>query len=109
MSQRVEALIRPTSSAKPSVLKLKERGVKIHVAKIKDDAQLASILAGVDTMICTLAPDALFEQIPLADAAKKAGVKRFVPCAFMTVCPPGGVMWIRDQVCNPSIVSNYLY
>jgi hypothetical protein len=79
-------------------LKLKDRGVKIQVANI-NDAQLASILAGIDTVISAIGPGAVVDQIPLADAAKKAGAKRFVPCAFTTVCPPGGVMWIRDQVC----------
>ncbi|KAI9836375.1 MAG: hypothetical protein M1819_001404 [Sarea resinae] len=93
----VEALIRPASSTKPSVMKLKDRGVKTHVAEIKDGAQLAGILAGVDTVISAVGPDAQLDQIPLADAAKKAGVKRFVPCGFMIVCPPGGVMFIRDE------------
>ncbi|OQD84177.1 hypothetical protein PENSOL_c131G06012 [Penicillium solitum] len=37
------------------------------------------------------------DQIPLAKAAKKAGVKGFVPCGFITVCPPGGIMWLRDE------------
>jgi hypothetical protein len=58
------------------------------------------ILADIDVVISAVGPGAQLDQIPLADAAKKAGVKRFVPCAFMTVCPPGGVMWIRDQVCS---------
>ncbi|TVY42056.1 Isoflavone reductase-like protein [Lachnellula subtilissima] len=93
----IEALIRPASNAKPTILKLRDRGVKIHFAEIKDDPQLASILAGIDTVISTIGPGAQLEQIPLADAAKKADVKRFVPCAFITVCPSGGVMWIRDQ------------
>lgn len=34
---------------------------------------------------------------PALDAAKKAGVKRFVPCARITVCPTGGSMRIRNQ------------
>ncbi|KAF4631391.1 hypothetical protein G7Y89_g6741 [Cudoniella acicularis] len=93
----VEALIRPESSIKPSILRLKDRGVKIHVAEIKDEAQLTGILVGIDAIISAIGPGAQFDQTPLADTAKKAGVKRFVPCAFMTVCPPGGVMWIRDQ------------
>lgn len=80
-------------------MELSNRGVKIHVAEMKDDAQLASILAGIDTVISVVGPEAQLEQIPLVDAVKKAGVKRFVPCAWMTICPPGGVMWIRDQVC----------
>lgn len=37
-------------------------------------------------------------QISLANAAKKAGVKRFVPCGFGVVAPPGGVMRLRDLV-----------
>ncbi|KAE9368833.1 NAD(P)-binding protein [Stipitochalara longipes BDJ] len=95
----VEALIRPASVAKPSVLKLQKRNVKIHVGEIKDDAQLAGIMAGIHTVISAVSPEpeTQLAQIPLADAAKKAGVKRFVPCSWITVCPPGGVMWIRDQ------------
>ena len=41
---------------------------------------------------------ALLAQMNIVSAAKKAGVKRFVPCGFATVCPPGGVMKLRDQV-----------
>jgi hypothetical protein len=106
--QEFEALIRPISSTKPSVLKLKGRRVKVHIAEIKDDIQLAIILAGIDTVISTIGAGAWLDQIPLADAAKKAGVQRFVTCAFITVCPPGGVMWIRDQVCISSDISNIL-
>lgn len=36
------------------------------------------------------------EQIPLATAAKAAGVKRFIPCGFVTVIPVGGVHMLRD-------------
>jgi len=56
--QEVEALTRLASSSKPSVLKLKDRGVKIHVAEIKDDIQLAIFLAGIDTVISTIGPGA---------------------------------------------------
>jgi hypothetical protein len=36
-------------------------------------------------------------QVPLADAAAFAGtVKRFVPCGFTTISPPGGIMHLRD-------------
>ncbi|KAL1311476.1 hypothetical protein AAFC00_004418 [Neodothiora populina] len=38
----------------------------------------------------------LQSQMPLADAALEAGVKRFVPCAFMPIVPAGGVMMLRD-------------
>jgi hypothetical protein len=91
------------------VLNLKDRGIKVHVAETKDGAGLAAILTGIDTVISAIGPNGQLEQIPLADAAKKAGVKRFVPCAWMTVCPPGGVMWVRDLVCIPCRHTECLY
>ena len=42
------------------------------------------------------------EQMNVVMAAKEAGVKRFVPCGFATVCPAGGVnrvMRLHDQAC----------
>ncbi|KAJ7687138.1 isoflavone reductase family protein [Mycena rosella] len=81
--QDVEAFVRPASADKPQVQGLIERGVKIRAVDIGgllDD--VVQSLAGID--------------LSLATAAKQAGVKRFVPCAFTTVAPPGGVMYIRD-------------
>jgi len=103
--QEVEALIRPATRTRPSVLRLQNRGVKIYIAEIKDDAHLAATLTGIDTVISAIGRGVQTDEIPLANAAKKAGVKRFVPCAFITVCPPGGVMWIRDQV---RVAFNYI-
>ena len=82
-------------------MKLQDRGIKIHAASLENDVQLADILSGIHTVISAVGPEleAQLAQIPLADAAKKVGVKRFVPCAWITVCPAGGVMWLRDQVC----------
>ncbi|CZR61486.1 related to isoflavone reductase family protein [Phialocephala subalpina] len=93
----VEVLIRPSSSTKPSVLALKDLNIKIHIAEISDSTHLAEILTGINTVISAIGPTAHNEQIPLANAAKKAGVKRFVPCGFTTVAPPGNIMWIRDH------------
>lgn len=59
-------------------------------------------MKGIHTVISTI--DALSQrvQLPMVEAAKKAGIKRFVPCAFITVCPPGGVLKVRDEVrCCP--------
>jgi hypothetical protein len=82
-------------------LKLQSRGIKIHAAELENGTQLAGILSGIHTIISAVGPEleAQLAQIPLANAAKKAGIQRFVPCAWMTVCPAGGVMWLRDQVC----------
>lgn len=38
------------------------------------------------------------DEIPLAEAAKRAGVKRFVQSAFMVVLPPRGVVDFRENV-----------
>lgn len=66
-----------------------------------EDALVKS-LSGQDVVISALEPAAFGAQIPLANAAKVAGVKRFVPCAFATIAPPG-VMKLRDDVCPPSL------
>lgn len=60
--------------------------------------ELVNALEEIEVVISCVGPAEQQDQIPLAKAAKKAGVKRFVPCGFITVCPPGGVMWLRDEV-----------
>ncbi|KAJ7218420.1 hypothetical protein GGX14DRAFT_533307 [Mycena pura] len=97
-SFHVEALVRPSSAEKPEVKKLGERGVKIRVADIDgalDD--LVAALAGVDVLISAIDATRQLAQLQLATAAKQAGVQRFVPCAFITIAPPGGVMALRDS------------
>lgn len=59
---------------------------------------LVNALAGQDVVICCIIPDSADSQKALADAAKVAGVKRFLPSAFATVCPPGGIMTLREIV-----------
>lgn len=58
---------------------------------------LVDILTGIDIVISCIVAFSLQQQIPLAEAAKKAGVKRFVPCNFGTPAPRG-IMWLDDQV-----------
>jgi hypothetical protein len=59
---------------------------------------LVAALKDIDTVVSAVSPPALLSQIPLATAAKEAGVRRFVPCSFMTIGPPDGVMLLRDLV-----------
>ena len=59
---------------------------------------LVAALKGIDCVMCVLPPDCTMQQIPLADAALKAGVKRFIPNMWSTPCPPKGVMKIREWV-----------
>jgi hypothetical protein len=57
---------------------------------------LVTLLRGIDTVISSLVASALPQQIPLVDAAVKAGVKRFVPCNWATPAPRG-ILTLRDQ------------
>jgi len=92
------AFIRSSSLEKPSVKSLQERGVEVRVGDARDPVDtLIESFEGIETVICTLPPTAYLAHIPLANAAKKAGVKRFIPCGFITVAPPGGVMLLRDH------------
>ncbi|KAL1867027.1 hypothetical protein Plec18167_008818 [Paecilomyces lecythidis] len=102
----VYALIRPRSAAKPALTALQERGVKVRQCDMTaSEEELLEALKDIDIVISTVGPSDQLEQIPLAKAAKKAGVKRFVPCGFIPVTPPGGVMWLRDQ---KEIVYNHI-
>ncbi|KAJ7621751.1 hypothetical protein DFH06DRAFT_1060064 [Mycena polygramma] len=94
----VEALVRPSSAEKLEVKALVERGIKIRVADIEGPLEsLVASLSGVDVLISAIDAMSQLAQIQLATAAKEAGVKRFVPCVFTTVAPPGGVMALRDS------------
>ena len=99
MCQNVQILVRPSSAAKPEVKKIAESGVKVVVADISGPVEeLVSIQEGVDVTISAIDALSQLAQMNLATAAKKAGVKRFVPCAWTTVAPVGGVMLLRDHV-----------
>lgn len=93
------ALVRPASASKPSVAKLKEKNVEVRIGDTNDDVDsLVAIFKDIDVCISAIDASSQLAQLNLVDAAKKAGVKRFVPCAFITVAPAKGVMYLRDQV-----------
>ncbi|KAJ5108868.1 hypothetical protein N7456_005543 [Penicillium angulare] len=93
----VEVLVRPASVKKPSVQKLQEQGVKIWSIDLDNSTDLTSALTGIDILISAIGPHDLLQQKKLLQTAKNAGVKRIVPCAFITVAPPQGAMLLRDQ------------
>lgn len=75
---------------------LKDQGVELRSLDLKGSQDdIVAALKGVDTLISAIGPSDQAEQIPLATAAKTAGVKRFVPCAFITAMPVG-VHMLRD-------------
>ncbi|KAK7883446.1 hypothetical protein LTR67_011196 [Exophiala xenobiotica] len=91
----VSIAVRPSSTDKPAVRALAARGFPVITVDINTEID-PSLLEPFDTVISSIGPEAQQSQLNFATAAKAAGVKRFVPCAFITVCPPGGVMQLRD-------------
>lgn len=78
---------------------LRKQGVRVVAAELKGpEDDLVSLLKGADVVISSINAMALLDQIPLVDAAKKAGVGRFIPCTWATVSPPTGVMRLRETV-----------
>ncbi|KAJ0331470.1 hypothetical protein COL922a_011887 [Colletotrichum nupharicola] len=78
---------------------LRSRGIKVIAVELTgpEDA-LVEALANIDVVISTVSVASFKDQIPLAKAAKKAGVKRFVPSEFAMVIPPKGVHDLQDMV-----------
>ncbi|KAL2694915.1 hypothetical protein Neosp_001504 [[Neocosmospora] mangrovei] len=102
---QVTALVRPSSLSKPEVLELKEMGVKVVGADLTGpEEDLKAILTDMDVVISAVNATALLNEIPLINAAKSAGVGRYVPCFFATVVPPNGILRLRDVVYLPYTV-----
>jgi Zn ribbon nucleic-acid-binding protein len=95
----VFAFTRPASAKKPQLVELEKKGVVTRQCDLEASAaELAEALKDIDIVVSSVGPSDQLSQINLATAAKAAGVKRFIPCAFITVCAPGGIMWLRDEV-----------
>ncbi|KAL4802477.1 NAD(P)-binding protein [Aspergillus unguis] len=94
----ITALVRPASLQKPATEKLKARGVEIVPADLQSISheQLVGILKGIDVVVSTIFYQALDDEKTLAEAAKAAGVQRYVPCFWATIAPRG-VMNLRDK------------
>ncbi|THV02730.1 NAD-P-binding protein [Dendrothele bispora CBS 962.96] len=95
---QVKVPVRPSSIDKPSAVELGKKGASIIPFDIANASSedLQNILKGADTVICAIVATELGFQYKLTDAAKAAGVKRFVPCDFGT---PGrrGVRELHDE------------
>jgi uncharacterized protein YbjT (DUF2867 family) len=91
--EKVRALVRPTSSSE-KLASLRGCGVEVFVGDLKDSSSLAGACRGVDAVISTAsstlsrqAGDSIESvdeagQLHLVDAAKAAGVSRFVFVSF---------------------------
>jgi uncharacterized protein YbjT (DUF2867 family) len=99
VQKEITALIRPSSLGKASVQELRQKGVNAVAADLTwPEVKLAEVLHGIDVVISAIDAANLLSQIPLANASKAAGVRRFVPCSFATAAPPKGVIILRDLV-----------
>ncbi|KAF2101288.1 NAD(P)-binding protein [Rhizodiscina lignyota] len=110
-SLNVSVLIREASLEKPATKAIASRNVPIIVGdSTADVATLTSLVKGFDVVISAIDAASQLAQANLVDAAAAAGVKRFVPCGFMTIVPPGGIMLLRDQKeeINNRIFRNHL-
>ncbi|KAI1083382.1 isoflavone reductase family protein [Whalleya microplaca] len=93
----ITALARPSSINSDAYKSLKSKGVHVVAADlIGPKEELVKVLADIDIVISCIEFRHLQDQVPLAEAAKEAGVKRFVPCAFGTPAPRG-VMDMADE------------
>ncbi|TPX17886.1 uncharacterized protein E0L32_002987 [Thyridium curvatum] len=81
----ITALVRPASKDKPAVQALKTKGVQVVPIDLQGPLnELVSVLDGVDIVISAIHYQSLADEIPLSNAAKAAGVGRYVPCFFAT-------------------------
>lgn len=106
IQQEVIALTRPSSLDKPENKTYQSQGVTLRPFNLSGThEELLSGLTSIDVLIAAFKPmpETQLQQIPLAKAAKQAGVKRFLPCAWRTVLPPTGLHTLRsidEQIMN---------
>jgi hypothetical protein len=97
--QRITILARPTSAEKPEIQRYESQGVKVIPVELEGPYEkLVKALQGQETVISCVIPFTADAQISLANAAKDAGVRRFVPSSFGPICPPSGVLVLREIV-----------
>ncbi len=90
--------MQPSSKDKPTVKALQQRGLAIVVCDLADSPEIiAENISGYDTVISAISAVSQSAQLELVDAAAIAGTKRFIPCAFATIIPPGGITKFRDD------------
>ncbi|CAG9941841.1 unnamed protein product [Clonostachys rosea f. rosea IK726] len=96
----VTALARKSSLDKPEYLALKDLGVTVSTVDLSTVSnELVALLTGADVVISCLTSgnaEHVETQNNLASACKKASVGRFVPSFFGPICPPRGIMLLRN-------------
>lgn len=76
------------------MLQLQKRGINVVSFSLTDsEDDITAQLKGINVLIVCC----LLDEVVLANAAKKAGVERYVPCFYASVMPRG-VQTLRDNV-----------
>ncbi|KAH7303345.1 hypothetical protein B0I35DRAFT_364420 [Stachybotrys elegans] len=92
---QVTVLGRADSISKAIYKDFIKRGASVHGVDFEDIPTLASLLQGATTVIACITLEHKTVQEALIEASSQAGVGRFIPSFFATVCPPRGVMPMR--------------
>ncbi|KEF53093.1 uncharacterized protein A1O9_11001 [Exophiala aquamarina CBS 119918] len=93
----IVAFARPESLSKPANVALRDKGIQLRALDLEGPkAAMVMALKDIAILISAIGPRDQLAQLPLATAAKTAGVKRFIPCGYSTVMPVG-VNQSRDQ------------
>jgi len=97
--QRLATSVRFASLSKPQVTSLSALGIEIRASDWQTDRpeKLDQLFSGSDVVISTVNSEARLDQKILVDAAKRANVKRFIPCDFGIARVPG-VIDVSDEV-----------
>ncbi|KAF2112812.1 isoflavone reductase family protein [Lophiotrema nucula] len=94
----VSLLVQPSSADKSANQAFKERGLPIIIGDLNGSVdELSKVISGFQTVISTIGAADQKTQLTLVEACALAKTPRFIPCGFTTVCPPGGVMSLRDD------------
>ncbi|KAE8416008.1 isoflavone reductase family protein [Aspergillus pseudocaelatus] len=94
----VTSFTRESSVNSQANQRLKTKGVCIVGYDLSGPCQkLVEQLKNIDVLISCITWEHLDLQLPWIEAAKEAGVKRFVPSEWVGPCPRG-VHWIKDHV-----------
>ncbi|KAF4548976.1 Hypothetical protein D9617_24g016900 [Elsinoe fawcettii] len=95
---RVVAFTRPESVGKSANQALQARGAEIQPLDLQaEPTAIVPSLKDIEILISAVTATEQLKQLNLATAAKHAGVKRFIPCGFLTIIPVGGVHALRDE------------
>ncbi|KAI2483524.1 NmrA multi-domain protein [Pyrenophora tritici-repentis] len=97
VSQEVFALVRPASVNKLILSTFTARGAIVTPTDFGATDSLAIALTGIHIVISCLTLLQQKEEITLIEASSKAKVHRYVPSFFGPVCPPRGVMMLRER------------